>query len=322
MVIDEGKPKYSDMNLLLFQEQFRSEDDCHQWLFNTRWPNGFYCPACGHEKYSLISTRRLYKCTNCSHQASITAGTIFHKTKTPLLKWFWLSFRMSTSKTGVSIAEMQRELDIKDYKTIWVMAHKIRKAMADRDAQYKLAGLVEIDKSFFGPDSTGKRGRGAENKELVIVTVSSWTDKKGKEHPGFAHAFVVNDASAETIESVLKRLNMPDDEILPFIERIRTDGWRSYQTVANDLGIVHYRVVLRDPRDSMKLLPWTHRIIANAKTVLAGPHRGVSAKHLQRYLSEVCYRFNRRFWHKQSFHRLLRACVSTTTITRDELMAK
>lgn len=321
MVIDEGKPRYNEMNLLLFQEQFRSEEDCHRWLFDTRWPNGFHCPTCGHEKYSLISTRRLYKCANCSYQASITAGTIFHKTKTPLLKWFWLNFRMSTSKTGVSIAEMQRELDIKDYKTIWVIAHKIRKAMADRDAQYKLAGLVEIDESFFGPDSTGKRGRGAEDKELVIVAVSAWTDNKGKEHPSFAHAFVATDASAATIESILKRLGMADDEISPFVERIRTDGWRSYQTAAKDLGIVHYRVVLRDPKDSMKLLPWTHRIIANAKCVLSGPHRGVSPKHLQRYLSEVCYRFNRRFWHKQAFHRLLRACVSTTTITRGELMA-
>ncbi len=90
--------------------------------------------------------------------------------------------------------------------------------------------------------------------------------------------------------------------------------------LTNELGIIHYRVVLRDPKDSMKLLPWTHRVFANAKSVFAGPHRGVSEKHLQRYLSEVCYRFNRRFWHKQSFHRLLRACMSTTTITRSELM--
>jgi transposase-like protein len=320
MVVDENKPKYKNMDLLLFQEQFQNEKDCYQWLFNTRWPKGFYCPFCGHQKYSLVSTRMLYKCMKCGKQISITAGTIFHKTKTPLLKWFWLIFRMATSKTGVSIAEMQRELEIKDYKTIWTMAHKIRKAMADRDAQYKLAGLVELDESFFGPPSEGKRGRGAKNKGLVIVAVSFWVDEKGKEHPGFAHAFVVEDASAETIESVLKRLGLPEEEIVPLIGIIRTDGWRSYQTASTDLGIIHYRAVIRDPKDSMKLLPWTHRIIANAKSVFRGPHRGVSKKHLQRYLSEVCYRFNRRFWPKQSFHRLLRACVSTSTITRDDLM--
>lgn len=236
------------------------------------------------------------------------------------MKWFMLIFRMATSKTGVSINEMKRELEIKDYKTVWTMAHKVRKAMADRDARYTLAGLVEIDESFFGAGFSGKRGRGAEKKQLVIVAVSIWIDQKGKERPGFAHAFVAENAKAETIENILKRLSIPEDEVDPLIKAIRSDGWRSYQAVSNDLDIVHHRAVLRDPKDSMKLLPWTHRVIANAKAVFSGPHRGVSKKHLQSYLSEVCYRFNRRFWERESFHRLLYACASTTTITRDELM--
>jgi transposase-like protein len=236
------------------------------------------------------------------------------------MKWFMLIYRMATSKTGVSINEMKRELEIKDYKTVWTMAHKVRKAMADRDARYTLAGLVEVDESLFGPSSPGKRGRGAEKKELVIVAVSAWTDKTGKEQPGFAHAFVAENAKADTIESILKRLGISENEVAPLIKSIRSDGWRSYQTVSNDLDMIHQRAVLRDPKDSMKLLPWTHRVIANAKAVFAGPHRGVSKKHLQRYLSEVCYRFNRRFWERQAFHRLLYACASTTTVTRDELM--
>jgi len=104
------------------------------------------------------------------------------------------------------------------------------------------------------------------------------------------------------------------------IEVIRTDGWRSYQTVSKELGIAHHRAILRNPKDSINLLPWTHRVIANAKAVLAGPHRGVSKKHLQRYLSEICYRFNRRFWEREAFQRLLNACISTSTITGKELM--
>jgi transposase-like protein len=321
MEYQQARPEYKDMNLLLFQEEFRTEDDCRQWLFHTRWPKGFQCARCGHDNYTQISTRNLYKCSNCTYQASSTSGTIFHKTKTPLLKWFWLIFRMATSKTGVSIAEMQRELEIRDYKTIWVMAHKIRKAMADRDAQYKLAGLVEIDESFYGPSTSHTRGRGAENKAKLIIAVSVWTDEDGEEKPGFAHAFVANDASAETIGSILQRLGVPDDEITPLIDAIRTDGWQSYKAVAKGFGLVHHRVILTDPKDAMKLLPWTHQLIANAKSVFSGPHRGVSAKHLQSYLSEVCYRFNRRFWHRQAFHRLLTACVSTTTVTRNELLA-
>ena len=185
-----------------------------------------------------------------------------------------LILRMATSKTGVSINEMKRELEILDYKTIWTMAHKVRKAMADRDARYTLAGLVEIDESLFGPSSTGRRGRGAENKELVIVAVSTWKDQDGKERPGFAHAFVVADASADTIAQILRRLDVSKDEMKPLIDSIRSDGWRSYETVSKNLDIDHYRMVLRDHKDAMKLLPWTHKLIGNAKAVFAGPHRG------------------------------------------------
>jgi len=106
------------------------------------------------------------------------------------------------------------------------------------------------------------------------------------------------------------------------ISKMRTDGWESHKVAAKELGVAHHRAVLRNPEDSMKLLPWTHRLIANAKAVMSGPHRGVSEKHLQRYLSEICYRFNRRYWGRQSFHRLLNACASTQTITRDALMSK
>jgi len=315
------RPKYNNMNLFMFKEKFSTSDDCRLWLFHTRWPNGFKCPTCGHDKHTQISTRNLYKCQKCKHQTSITSGTIFHKTKTPLLKWFWLIFRMATSKNGVSIAEMQREIGINDYKTIWVMAHKIRKAMAERNAMDKVAALVEIDESFYGPSTSNKYGLGAEKKAKLIIAVSVWKDKDGKEKPGFAHAFVADDASAETIGSILKRIRIPDDEIAPLINAIRTDGWRSYKAVAKDFGLVHHRVILSDPKDTMKLLPWTHKLIANARAVFQGSHKGISTKHLQRYLSEVCYRFNRRFWNRQAFQRLLMACVSTSTITRDELMA-
>lgn len=321
MHVKLNKPVYEGMSLLKFQKEVASDSDCCEWLFRTRWPEGFSCPRCGHLGHTLMEERRLYLCKACRYQASLTAGTIFHKTRMPLLKWFWLIYRMAASRTGVSIAEMQRELEVNDYRTMWVMAHKIRKAMADRDAHYRLAGLVEVDESLFGPSSSGKPGRGAERKSLVIVAVSTWVNSSGDEEPGFAHAFVAQDASADTIESLLKRLTVPVNEVTPLITSLRSDGWRSYQSVTKRLGVLHYRAVLTDPKDSMRLLPWTHRLIANAKAVISGPHRGVSEKHLQRYLSEVCYRFNRRFWPGESFHRLLNACATTSTVTGNELMA-
>ena len=316
------RPEYDDMSLLIFHETFRVEEDCFNWLFSIRWSHGFLCPRCEGKKYFKISTRGLYKCQNCNYQVSLTAGTIFHKTKTPLLKWFLLIYRMAVSKTGVSIKEMQRELEIKDYKTAWTMAHKVRKAMSDRDSKYKLAGLIEIDESFWGPSSSGKRGRGAEEKQMFIIAVSIWTDKHGNEKPGFAHAFIADNADADTIENILIRVGMHKNEIEMLISSLRTDGWRSYEAVSKKLNIPQYKTVLKNPKDAIHLLPWTHKLISNVKAVISGPHRGVSKKHFQKYLSEICYRFNRRFWERQAFHRLLYACVTTDTIIRNELMNK
>ncbi|UCG67180.1 MAG: IS1595 family transposase, partial [Deltaproteobacteria bacterium] len=143
----------------------------------------------------------------------VRAGTMFYRTKVPLGKWFWLIYRMAISKTGVSIAEMQREPQIRDYKTIWVMAHKVREAMGQRNARYRLASLVELDESFFGPTSReGKRGRASERKTTVLIAVSMYTNKEGIESPGFAHAQVVTDASAETIGQVLDRLGVDEGD--------------------------------------------------------------------------------------------------------------
>jgi len=286
-----------------------------------RWPDGFVCPRCGHDKGWVIRTRKVVDCKKCRVKTSLTAGTIFHKTRTPLLKWYWLIYRMATDKVGTSVAEMQRLLEITDYKTAWLMAHKVRKAMSDRDARYRLAGLVELDETFFGPPGH-TRGRGSENKSTVLCAVSLYHGANGKPRPGFAHMRVVADASAKSIGGFLDRLGCGSDtdEGRELIEAFRTDGWKSYRTVAKDKELRHYRVVLRKPVDAGRLLPWVHRIISNAKSVIRGTHRGVSDKHLQSYLSEVCYRFNRRYWEKEIFDRLVKACVCTDTVTYGQLV--
>ena len=196
---------YEERSLLAFQRTFGSEEACGEHLARQRWPEGFVCPRCGHGSAWYLPGRRLYDCQRCRHQTSLTAGTIFHRTRTPLVKWYWLLYRMAMDKVGVSVAEMQRLLEIPDYTTAWVMAHKVRKAMADRDACYRLAGLVELDEAFFGP--RGKtRGRGSERKTTVLCAVSLYRDRAGQDRPGFAHLTIVADASAQSIEAVLERL--------------------------------------------------------------------------------------------------------------------
>jgi hypothetical protein len=159
-----------------------------------------------------------------------------------------LVFRMATSKAGVSISEMRRDLEINDYKTVWVMSHKVRKAVANRDSQHKLAGLVKIDGSFFGSKPAIKRECGAKCKERIIIAISTWTDKKGREQPGFAHAFAVQDIETETIEADLRRLGIQYEEIEPLSSSIRSDGWKSYQAGSKKSGMVHHRAVLRTQR--------------------------------------------------------------------------
>ena len=176
---------------------------------------------------------------------------------------------MAMDKVGVSIAEMQRILEIGQYRTAWLMAHKIRKAMADRDAGYSLAGLIEMDESFFGPKGS-KRGRGSEKKSIVLCAVSLYTNNKGEEKPGFAHMQVIDNASANTVEDFLDRLGcgVITNEGKHLLETIRSHGWISYGKAAKTKDMQHLKVVLRDPESAGKLLPWVHRVISNVKAVI------------------------------------------------------
>ena len=312
---------YEPRSLLEFQKEFPDAEACYAHLVRQRWNEGWKCPVCGHTQSWFLAKRRLFDCKACRRQTSVTAGTIFHKSRISMMKWYWLIYHMATEKVGVSVAQMQRMLDIRDYKTAWLMAHKVRKAMADRDAAYHLAGLVEMDEAFFGP--RGKtQGRGSENKLTVLCAVSLFQSKDGKQKPGFAHMRVVPDATTQSIEDFLQRLgsspSSPESRCL--LETIRTDGWRSYGRAAKNKSLNHIKVALIEPADAGKLLPWVHRVISNSKAVIRGAHRGVSNKHLQSYLSEICYRFNRRYWERELFDRLVTACLATQSVTYRDLV--
>jgi transposase-like protein len=297
-----------NLNLLQFQRKFSTVKACQQHLFKMRWPEGYKCPRCGHQKASLIRTRHLYQCGACRYQVSLTAGTVFHKTRTPLSKWFWMILLIGRQKSSISMLSLQRLLEIKSYKTVWTMGHKIRKAMAERDSSYQLAGLIEMDDAYFGPKKPGKRGRGAAGKTKVVVAVETRGEK-----PGFAKMQPVPAVSGPEITSHWQ--NCLKEEAV-----IRTDGWQAYRALATETRR-HEPTVVGGGAKAVKVLPWVHALIANMKGIIRGVHHGVSQKHLPRYLSEQCYRFNRRFWESQMFNRLLTACAHTSTITFAELRA-
>ena len=169
----EAIMSYTELSLLEFQRRFSSEEACQEAMEQARWPEGFVCPRCGHGRASRIQTRRLLQCAGCHYQASLTAGTILHKTRTPLVKWFWAIWMVAQDKGGTSAVRLSRQLDL-GYRTAWTMLHKLRKAMGQRDAGYTLTGSIEMDDAYFGGAVAGKkRGRGSPNKTPVAVMVEN-----------------------------------------------------------------------------------------------------------------------------------------------------
>ena len=282
------------ISLVEWQKRFGTEKACANELAKVRWPHGFQCPACGSQKYSIIGTRKLYQCSECRHQVSVKADTLFHATKIPLVKWFWAIYLMASDKGGISSLRLSKHIGVS-----WISARsmlkKIRTAMAHRDSIYRLDKLIEFDDTYVGGKRAGKRGRGAEGKTPVLVAVE--TREKGA---GFVAMKAVATISKETVKSFLAFHLKPG-------QNVRTDALPALNAVAQDH--VHEKKVT-PPEKAGEWLPLVHIMIGNMKTFLNGTFHGVSSNYLQEYLDEFCYRFNRRFWEPELPLRLLNACLA------------
>jgi transposase-like protein len=231
----------------------------------------------------------------------LTAGTIFHKSKIPLHKWFWLIFLMANTKKGVSALNAQKLLGVRSYKSIWLMLHKVRWAMDQRDQHYYLQGTVETDESYYGGVRHGTHGRGTSRTPVFIAA----ENRRGK--PGYAKMKVLPSVKAKDIGDAL--------QVIAKGSTLKTDGLNSYKELP-EKGFVHDRTVLKSKSRGIKVLPWVHMLASNSKRFLLGTHHSVSKKYLGRYLSEFSYRFNRRHWHGQIFERLLYACLTAAPAGR------
>ncbi len=298
---------YYNMSFFEFQRKYNTEEACRDKLFHIRWQDGYVCPRCGNTTYYFHSTRKLYQCKECKYQASVTSGTIMHKTRIPLVKWFWAIYLIISDKRGISALELSKKLELR-YATAWEILHKIRKAMKDRDSQYKLLGVIEMDETFIGSPSEGNenKGRGSE-KVPVVVSVSTNDDKML-----FAKMQVVESVNMKEIEKIIQ-------ESITKGETIKTDGLQAYKIVEK-LEYTHDRqIIAGSEKKAHELLKWVHIIAGNAKAWIGGTFHGIDKKHLQSYLDEFCYRLNRRFFENQLFDRLLNASVLSKGITYAEL---
>ncbi len=278
----KGFPK----TLLEFQARFPDEEACWQALRAMRWPQGFVCPRCAHRESYWIESRRLAQCQACRYQASVTAGTVFHKTRVPLRIWFWAIFFVARHKQGISALQLQRDTGLGSYQTAWTLLHKVRSALWHR-ASDRLAGLVEVDETYVG--STRERGlRGG--REVGHKTIVGAAVEQRSHTAGSARLRVLEGITFE-------------DDLGPFVRgvidasqaTVRSDGLASYRPLSR-VGVRHERRVQGpDKARSTEILPWVHLLFANLKAWIRGTFHGISKKHMQRYLDEFVYRFNRRW---------------------------
>lgn len=294
--------------ILDFEQRFRTEDACREYLAKIRWPTGFCCPRCNHRE-AWILKRELYRCSQCDYQVSVTAGTIFQDTRKPLRLWFHAMWYITNQKQGVSAMGLKRALGFKRYETIWIWLHKLRTAMV-RPGRDRLSGIVEVDETYIGGKKPGKRGRGAAGKSLVIVAVE---DKDN--HFGRIRLHRVTDASAASLMPVIQKSVEPGS-------LIRTDGWSSYAQLVSE-GYKH-EVVRKDANVGDNLLPLVNRVVALLKKWLSGTHQGaIRPSYLGYYLDEYTFRFNRRTSRSRGklFYRLVQQAVAIDPVTAKNIKA-
>jgi len=286
---------------------FSTEEACRKYLFELRWPDGFRCPICGSANFWALGDG-LSKCKHCGRKTSVTAGTVFEGTRKPLVTWFRMIWWVAGQKNGASALGLKRVLGLGSYETAWTWLHKLRRAMV-RPGQDRLTGTVQVDETFIGGAKSGKRGRGAEGKTLVLIIAQ----EKGKA-TGRIRLRQIADASSNSLEAAITETIEPGT-------LIKTDGWNGYNGV-EALGYGHEEI--RKTADiGDNLLPLCHREASLIKRWLGGTHQGaVSHEHLGYYLDEYTFRFNRRTSRSRGllFYRLLQNAVVVKHTGYDEMI--
>jgi transposase-like protein len=267
--------------LVEFDARFGTEAACQAYLAQRRWPEGFRCPGCGHDR-GWVNRRQDFECARCGHQTSLTAGTILEGTRKPLGLWFKAMWWVSTQKTGGSAKGLQRLLGLKSYQTAWAWLHKLRRAMV-RPGREQLTGTVEVDDTFLGGAEVGVAGRESETKARLVVAVEVTGRQIGR-----ARLRHVSDFSAESLVPFVEANVAPGSEV-------RTDGWAGYEPLGANGYRHRVKVIGKDRTRATRLFPSVHRVIALLKRWLGATHQGrVEPAHLQAYLDEFTFRFNRR----------------------------
>jgi len=283
--------------LMELGKRFSSDHACREYLFALRWPEGFICPRCGGGQ-AWPTGRGLWLCAQCRHQASVTAGTIFQGSQLSLTLWFRAIWHVTTSKSGMSALGVQRILGLGSYQTAWAWLHKLRRAMV-RPGRDRLSGTIEVDETYWGAEEEGVIGRLTEKKALFLVAAQH----DGVRKIGRIRMGRIPDLTKASVQRFVCESLEPGSVL-------RTDGLSIYA------GLEGYRhdpvVIAGSGRTADELLPRVHAVVSLVKRWLLGTHQGaVSHRHLDYYLDEYTFRFNRRTSRSRGklFYRLIQQAV-------------
>ena len=288
--------------LVEFEARFTTEAACRAYLAQLRWPDGFRCPKCGGTTAWPVRNV-LWECGGCGRQTSVTAGTVFQDTRTPLTAWFRAMWWVTNSKAGTSALTLQHLLGLGSYQTAWAWLHKLRRAMV-RPGRDRLSGEVEVDETLLG-GLGGAQGRSTATKALIVVAAEAVGRGTGR-----IRMRRIPDGSAATLQAFV-------EETIERGSTIHTDGWDGYERVKAN-GYRHRVSFLRGhPELGSELLPRVHRVVSLLKRWLLGTHQGaVSRAHLDYYLDEFTFRFNRRTSRHRGklFFRLVQQAVAVEPV--------
>ena len=294
-----------------FQQRFDIEEACAAYLFATRWPDGFRCPACGHAKAWPNRCKRFtFQCAACSLQSSVTSGTVMHGSKLPLTLWFWAAYLVVSHSNGLSALQLQSQLGIGSYKTAWLLLAKLRRAMVT-PGRSLLDGLVEVDETQIpvrSKDEPPDGGQGRSRRGKILVACAAEVKERALCRIRLQK---IEDFSKASLQSFIGKTVAPG--IL-----VKTDGWSGYAGLEEQ---VHEPQTLGSLPAHI-VMPWVHRVFSNLKRWALGVYHGLRKKHVQTYLDEFVFRFNRRKNRSAGFVTLLRNAVQLQASTYKMLIAQ
>ena len=291
-----AREKYLGVNSITFNKRFKDDNDCYEYISLIKWEDGFVCRKCNYEKYYKGKKPFSRRCLRCKYDESPTANTMFEKLKFSILIAFHIAFKISTKKKGMSSLELSNEFELRQ-KTCWAFKQKLQEVMKS-SLKSPLDGVVHVDEFVVGGPEEGKKGRSKGLKKLIVLAIEILEDGVGR-----AYAEVIEHSSAKELGSFLTRYVSKEAVII-------TDKWKGYGPLKKEF-LKLKQIASEDGKNFKEL----HIHIMNIKGWLRGIHHHCSKEHMQNYLDEYHFRYNRRSNMGTIFDVLIRKMVNYKKIS-------